>query len=106
MFKEITHNTLRKGEIKILHKFFEDKIDLDFLGAGLYATVYKFGPGKALRVDIIESERGWGSKIDETIYFDNEEEARQWVRDYNMKYNNKGHIPDWYMIAEYKGEVQ
>lgn len=51
MFKEITHNTLRKGEIKILHKFFQDEIDLDFLGAGLYATVYKFGPGKALRVE-------------------------------------------------------
>lgn len=61
---------------------------------------------KAFRVDIIESERGWGSKIDETIYFDNEEEARQWVTDYNLKWNNKDYVPDWYMVAEYLGEVR
>ena len=41
----------------------------------------------AFRVDIIESERGWGQKIDETIYFDNEAE-------------------DWYMRADYVGQVR
>ena len=61
---------------------------------------------QAFRVDIIESERGWGSKIDETIYFDNEQEARQYVIDYNLKWNNKDYVPDWYMVAEYRGEVQ
>lgn len=35
---------------------------------------------QAYRVDIIESERGWGRKIDETLYFDNEEEeAKKYV---------------------------
>jgi hypothetical protein len=65
---------------------------------------------EAYRVDIIESERGWGSKIDETIYFDSEAEAREYVREYNEKYNpplkpGQG-VPDWYMVAEYAGKIQ
>lgn len=63
----------------------------------------------AYRVDIIESERGWGSKIDETIYFDNEMEARTYAKDYNEKYNpplkpGQG-VPDWYMYASYEGKI-
>lgn len=57
------------------------------------------------KVVIIESERGWGSKVDEVLYFDNEAEARQYVRDYNDKYNPPGPAPDWYMLARYEGEV-
>lgn len=59
---------------------------------------------KAYRVDIIESERGWGSKIDEILYFDNEE-AKQYVILYNEKYNPPGPAPDWYMITQYVGKV-
>lgn len=59
----------------------------------------------AYRVDIIESERGWGSKIDETIYFDNEEEARKYAIDYNNKYNTATEVPDWYMRADYVGKI-
>lgn len=60
----------------------------------------------AYRVDIIESERGWGQKIDETIYFDNEAEAKKFAADYNEKHNPPGPTPDWYMIADYVGKVQ
>lgn len=59
---------------------------------------------KAFRVDLIEHERGWGSKIDETKYFDNEQEAR----DYCVKFNSKNTAPvapDWYMVAKYRGRV-
>lgn len=56
----------------------------------------------AHRVDIIEYERGWGSKVDETIYFDNEAEARKYCDDFNSK-NTAKEVPDWYMIAEYQG---
>lgn len=63
-------------------------------------------PQATFKVNIIESERGWGSKIDETIYFDNEAEARLYVKTYNDKHNNKDYVPDWYMVAEYAGEVQ
>ena len=56
------------------------------------------------RVDLIEYERGWGSKIDETLYFDNEEEARQYCKDFNAK-NTAKEAPDWYMIADYRGSI-
>lgn len=53
----------------------------------------------AWKVVIIESERGWGQKVDEVKYFDNEEEANQFVRKFNSQ-NTAGHAPDWYMYAE------
>lgn len=56
------------------------------------------------RVDLIEYERGWGSKIDETFYFDNEAEARKYCEDFNAK-NTEKTVPDWYMIADYRGLV-
>lgn len=58
------------------------------------------------KVNIIESERGWGSKVDETKYFNSEESARKFAADYNDKHNPPGPAPDWYMIAEYAGEVR
>ncbi len=59
----------------------------------------------ANRVNLIESERGWGQKIDAIKYFDNEAEARQWAADYNRKHNNLDYVPDWYIRAEYVGKV-
>jgi hypothetical protein len=58
----------------------------------------------AYRVDLIESERGWGSKIDETVYFDNEAEARKYCEDFNAQ-NTATTVPDWYMRAEYRGRA-
>lgn len=59
---------------------------------------------RSYRVDIIESERGWGQKVDETIYFDNESEARDYVKQYNDKHNPPVQVvPDWYMYAKYVG---
>jgi hypothetical protein len=58
----------------------------------------------AHRVDLIEYERGWGSKVDEVIYFDNKEEAVKYCEDFNAK-NYDDEVPDWYMIAEYRGLV-
>lgn len=55
-------------------------------------------------VDIIESERGWGQKVDETLEFDTEEEAKQYCREYNSK-NTEARVPDWYMRAEYRGFI-
>ncbi len=54
---------------------------------------------KAWKVVIIESERDWGQKVDEVKYFDDEEEAKQFVRTFNS-HNTAGHAPDWYMYAE------
>lgn len=60
-------------------------------------------PSNAYRVDIIESQHSWGQKIDESVYFDNETEARQYANDYNLKHNNLDNVPDWYMWADYVG---
>jgi hypothetical protein len=60
---------------------------------------------QAYRVEIIESERGWGTKIDEVKYFDSEEDAKFFCKNYN-KDNPDGPAPDWYMIANYVGLVR
>ena len=61
---------------------------------------------EAYRVDIIESERGWGSKVDETKYFSNELEAKAFVQKYNDQFNIAKAVPDWYMVAQYVGLVR
>lgn len=48
---------------------------------------------------IIESERGWGQKVDEVKEFDTPKERDDFVREYNSKLPN-GPAPDWYMMAE------
>lgn len=57
------------------------------------------------RVDIIESERGWGSKIIDTLYFDTEPEAKSHAADVNSK-NTETTVPDYYIYADYRGLVQ
>lgn len=54
--------------------------------------------GDLWRVDLIESERGWGQKVDETKYFDNLPEAEAFVKEFNSK-NTAKVVPDWYMYA-------
>ena len=58
------------------------------------------------KVFIIESEAGWGRKVDEVKRFDTKQEALKFVEDYNTKYNPPGPTPSWYMIAQYGGEEE
>jgi hypothetical protein len=58
----------------------------------------------AYRVDLIEYECGWGSKVDDIIYFDSEAEALKYCADFNAK-NTSDTVPYWYMLAEYMGCV-
>lgn len=58
----------------------------------------------AYRVDVIEYERGWGSKVDGVLYFDNKDEAVKYCEDFNARYYDN-EVPDWYMIAEYRGLI-
>jgi hypothetical protein len=53
----------------------------------------------AVRVLIIESERGWGQKVEDVVLFETHEDAVKFVTFYNQKYNNKPTVPDWYMYA-------
>ena len=58
----------------------------------------------AYKVEMIESEAGWGSRVDEMLYFSNEEDAKSFVVKYNKKWNNSNTVPDWYIFARYAGE--
>jgi hypothetical protein len=49
-------------------------------------------------VDIIESERGWGQKVDERKFFESADEAWAFVDQFNAG-NNEATVPDWYMYA-------
>ena len=58
----------------------------------------------AYRVDLVEHDRFLGSKLDESLYFDNEAEARAYVQTFNAR-NTATTVPDWYMVAEYRGTL-
>ena len=53
---------------------------------------------KNFAIEIIESEAGWGQRLDETKYFETYEEAEKFMKDYN-KENNLSKVPSWYMYA-------
>lgn len=52
----------------------------------------------AWEVEIIESERGWGSKVEDVKYFDNFDDAAEFVNKFNS-HNIAESAPDWYMVA-------
>lgn len=58
---------------------------------------YKF------RVNIIESERGWGQTRDH-VDFDTVEKAAEYRDSINSR-NKPGPVPDWYIVAEQEIKV-
>ena len=56
-------------------------------------TKFKF------KVNVIESESGWGQKIDEVVEFDTYEEAVAYIEKTNAK-NNQSKVPEIYWRAE------
>lgn len=50
-------------------------------------------------VHIIESERGWGQRIDEVKEFATLPEAQAFVTEFNSV-NTDSTVPDWYMYAK------
>ena len=53
----------------------------------------------AFKVAVIESERGWGQKIDDYMITLTKEKAEEFIKEFNA-YNDKDVVPDWYMRAE------
>lgn len=53
----------------------------------------------ATKTAVIESERGWGSKIDDWMICQSLEDAKTFEKEFNSK-NNESTVPDWYMYAE------
>lgn len=52
-----------------------------------------------VEVLIIESEAGWGSRLNERLEFDFYLAAETYCRIYNRRHNPPGPAPDWYMFA-------
>lgn len=58
-----------------------------------------------VKVFIIESEAGWGQRVDSQLEFPTKEEAEAYCREYNLKHNPPlDHAPDWYMYAYMEGQ--
>lgn len=53
----------------------------------------------AVKVAVIESEAGWGRKIDDWMVCLSVEDARAFIKEFNSK-NTSSSTPDWYMVAE------
>lgn len=53
----------------------------------------------AFKVPVIESEKGWGQKIDDFVIFLTEEKANEFILEFNSK-NDVIVVPDWYMQCE------
>lgn len=56
-----------------------------------------------IKVFIIESERGWGSRVDEVREFDTHQAASDFATEYNS-FNTAEEVPAWYMYAQVEGE--
>jgi hypothetical protein len=55
-------------------------------------------------VNIIESERGWGRRVDSERIFATRAAAEKFIAEYNSQ-NTASSAPDWYMQAEFEGET-
>lgn len=53
----------------------------------------------AYRVDVFESERGWGRSHLDSRDFDSKEAATAYMESVNSK-NNLPYVPDYYIFAE------
>ena len=51
------------------------------------------------KVTIIESERGWGQKVDEVKEFTSYEDAKKFQIEFN-KENTATAVPDWYVSTQ------
>lgn len=54
-------------------------------------------------VHMIESERGWGQKVDEVLHFIRRDDAEAYARAYNAHFNSADTTPDYYIRAEVVG---
>lgn len=53
----------------------------------------------AVKIAVIESERGWGRKIDDWMVCLSIEDAKEFEKEFNSE-NKESSTPDWYMQVE------
>ena len=59
----------------------------------------------AFRVEIIESERGWGSKVDDYMICLSQQDAELFKEEFNS-FNISVTIPEWYMVASSISKIE
>ncbi len=60
---------------------------------------------KKWQVLIIESERGWGQRVDEVKTFGSHKKACKFVEEFNA-HNDALTVPAWYMYAQDPQEME
>lgn len=60
---------------------------------------------EAFKVEIIESEREWGSKVDDYMICLTQEDAEMFREEFNS-FNISITIPDWYMVADSISKIE
>jgi hypothetical protein len=53
----------------------------------------------AMKIPVIESEKGWGRKIDDYMVCIDSKDCLVYKQDFNAK-NTEKIVPNWYMIVE------
>ena len=53
---------------------------------------------KAVKIAVLESEHGWGSKIDDWMVCLTHEDAKEFEKEFNSK-NDSETVPDWYLLV-------
>lgn len=95
------HNAKIEAIKECISALFTDETEEDSEpGSDFFNFANKVTP---YRVDMMEYERGWGSKLDETLYFYSKEEAQYYARTYNAENNTEAVAPDYYITAIYVG---
>jgi len=52
-----------------------------------------------VKVPVVESERGWGRKIDDYMVCLSYADGLEFTKEFNAK-NTETTVPDWYMVVE------
>lgn len=70
-----------------------------------YGQKWKAKPSKkyVFEVWMEEYERGWGSRVDQIMFFKSAGDANNYCKHYNDEFNSEEIYPDWYMKAVYRG---
>lgn len=66
--------------------------------AQVSSSIFDYGYIMPFRVDVMEYERNWGSRLDERVYFNDRGAAQDYVDVFNST-NDSTIVPDWYMTA-------
>ena len=62
------------------------------------AFIYKT-MATAVKIAVLEYERGWGSKIDDWMVCESVKDALEFKQEFNAK-NTEKTAPDWYMVCD------